>query len=104
MTLRTLSAVRGFTLSGSLMVRDTVAVETLARLATSLMFIWRSRRGGVAIVANVSVPGARRPDRPARPQPRQTQWRRRAVGAIVLHTLNRWERLSATIASSWTTA
>src|SRR5579862_2027148 len=39
MAFWTRSAVRALTLSEPLMVRETVAVETLASLATSLMFI-----------------------------------------------------------------
>jgi len=40
LALRTRAAVAGFTFAELLMVRETVAVETLARFATSLMFIW----------------------------------------------------------------
>ena len=39
MAFRTRSAVRALTLSEPLMVRETVAVETFACFATSLMFI-----------------------------------------------------------------
>jgi hypothetical protein len=39
MARRTRSAVSGVTLSEPLIVRETVAVETLASLATSLMFM-----------------------------------------------------------------
>src|SRR5882672_508504 len=39
MARRTRAAVSGFTFSESLMVRETVAVETFALLATSLMFM-----------------------------------------------------------------
>src|SRR5437868_2777369 len=45
MALRTLSAVRALTFSDPLMVRDTVAVETLACLATSLMFMFANKFG-----------------------------------------------------------
>ncbi len=39
MALRTRAAVPGFTFAESLMVRETVAVETFALLATSLIFM-----------------------------------------------------------------
>src|SRR6478609_7420924 len=39
MAWRTRAAVPGLTFSESLMVRETVAVETFARFATSLMFM-----------------------------------------------------------------
>src|ERR1700761_2791701 len=60
MAWRTRSAVAAVTLSDPLMVRDTVAVETLASRATSLMFM------GVC-VSRIG-PSIGRPDLHAEPQ------------------------------------
>ena len=55
-TRRTFSAVSGVTLSLWFMVRETVAVETFARLATSAIFMGSEFAPATALYEDTSVP------------------------------------------------